>query len=105
MSILRTIYLFLAVIGGVLSFFGMTPWVPGADVSSFSPSQLARAFFLGSDIPWDMLIVALTLTVFIVAEVYIRKDFWVLICIPITWFAGLSCGLPLYLFLRSRPVT
>ncbi|MFT5000699.1 MAG: hypothetical protein ACI875_001704, partial [Planctomycetota bacterium] len=48
---------------------------------------------------------ALTLNVWILAETYVRKDYWVLLCIPATYLIGVSCALPLFLFLRTRPVT
>jgi hypothetical protein len=52
---------------------------------------------------WDMAIAAGILTLWMFAEVYVRKDWWVLpVCLIATFGIGLSCGLPLYLFLRSR---
>ena len=48
---------------------------------------------------------ALHLDLWIVAETYIRKDYWVLICVPAIYLIGVSCALPLFLFLRTRPVT
>jgi hypothetical protein len=35
----------------------------------------------------------------------VRRNWVALICIPATYMIGVSCALPLYLFLRSRPVT
>ena len=43
--------------------------------------------------------------VFIVSEVSVRRNWIALIAIPATFGVGVSFGLPLYLFLRSRPVT
>jgi len=45
-----------------------------------------------------------TLTVWIIAEVSVRRNWRALIAIPATFCIGVSCGLPLYLFLRSAPV-
>ena len=53
---------------------------------------------------WDLTIAAVTLTVWIVAETAVRRNWEALIAIPATFCIGVSCGLPLYLFLRSRPV-
>ena len=58
-----------------------------------------------SGLVWDLTIAAVTLTVFIVAEVAVRRNWIGLIAIPATFGIGVSCGLPLYLFLRSRPIT
>ena len=46
----------------------------------------------------------LALTVWIVAEVSARRNWVALIAIPATFGIGVSCGLPLYLYLRTRPV-
>ena len=54
---------------------------------------------------WDLTIAAITLTVWIMAETWVRKNWLALIAIPATFSIGVSCGLPLYLFLRTRPVT
>ena len=47
---------------------------------------------------------AVTLTVWVIAEVAVRRNWLALIAIPATFGIGVSCGLPLYLFLRSAPV-
>ena len=47
-------------------------------------------------------IAAVTLTVWVIAESVSRKAWLGLIAIPATFCIGVSCGLPLYLFLRSR---
>ncbi|MEM8578964.1 MAG: DUF2834 domain-containing protein, partial [Pseudomonadota bacterium] len=47
---------------------------------------------------------AAALTIWIIAEVWTRRNWTALIAIPATFCIGVSCGLPLYLFLRSAPV-
>jgi hypothetical protein len=47
-------------------------------------------------------IAAIALTVWIIAETGVRKNWLALWGIPATWCIGVSCGLPLYLFLRTR---
>lgn len=54
---------------------------------------------------WDLTIAAITLTIWVVAEVAVRRNWEALLAIPATFCIGVSCGLPLYLFLRSRPIT
>ncbi len=51
---------------------------------------------------WDLTIAAIALTVFVLAECVQRRDWLGLVAIPATYCIGVSCGLPLYLFLRSR---
>ena len=58
-----------------------------------------------SGLVWDLTIAAIALTVFIVSEVAVRRNWIALIAIPATFGIGVSCGLSLYLYLRSRPVT
>jgi hypothetical protein len=52
---------------------------------------------------WDLTIAAITLTAWIIAETVGRKAWLNLAAIPATFCIGVSCGLPLYLWLRSRP--
>ena len=54
---------------------------------------------------WDLTIAAVSLTIWIIAEVAVRRNWMALIAIPATYCIGVSCGLPLYLFLRSKPIT
>jgi hypothetical protein len=58
-----------------------------------------------SGLVWDLTIAFFALTVWIIAEVAVRRNWIALIAIPATICIGVSCGLPLYLFLRTRPVT
>ena len=53
---------------------------------------------------WDLTIAATALTVWIIAETVVRKNWLALVAIPATFCIGVSCGLPLYLFLRTRGV-
>jgi hypothetical protein len=52
---------------------------------------------------WDLTIAAIALTVWVLAEAISRRAWTHLIAIPATFFVGVGFGLPLYLFLRSRP--
>lgn len=71
-------------------------------------SGLIDAWYVNASttgLTWDLTIAALTLSLWILAETLVRKNWSALIAIPATFFIGLSCGLPLYLFLRTRLVT
>ena len=57
-----------------------------------------------SGLVWDLTIAAVALTVFIISETLVRRNWIALIAVPATFCIGVSCGLPLYLFLRSRPI-
>lgn len=105
MTPLRLLYLALAVIGAVVPMRYFFAWFAehGYSLSTLLAAWTANAATKG--IMWDVTIAAIAFTIFIVVEVMIRRDYWVLICIPAIMCVGLSFGLPLYLFLRSRPVT
>lgn len=55
-----------------------------------------------SGLVWDLTIAAVALTVWIIWESASSKDWLRLIAIPATFCIGVSCGLPLYLFMRLR---
>lgn len=104
MSVLRMIYLALAVWGALhpMAFFG--PWLieNGPDLPRLVAEWKATAATTG--LYWDLVISAIALTVWILAEVSVRRNWMALVAIPATFLIGVSCGLPLYLFLRTRPI-
>ena len=105
MSTLRLIYLALTILGTLLPMRYFLAWFRdnGFNLSAMLDAWHANA--ASSGLVWDLTITAVALTVWIIAEVYVRRDYWVaLICIPATFLIGVSCGLPLYLLLRTRPV-
>ncbi len=105
MSGLRKIYLGLAVLGAILPMVPLIGWL---SVHGFSLAALLdawRASPASRALLWDLLVSGLALCVWIIAETRVRKNWIALLAIPATFFIGVSCGLPLYLFLRTRPVT
>ncbi|NOR31667.1 MAG: DUF2834 domain-containing protein [Sulfitobacter sp.] len=104
MSILRVIYLVLAVWGAVHPMYYFITWfrANGVDIMAMVDAWHANA--ASSGLVWDLTIAAVALTVWIIAEVAVRRNWAALIAIPATFGIGVSCGLPLYLFLRSAPV-
>ncbi|PRY24309.1 uncharacterized protein DUF2834 [Aliiruegeria haliotis] len=104
MSPLRMIYLGLAVVGTVLPMAHFLPWLAA---NGWSLVALKDTWFAHSGVEglaWDLTIAAVALTVWIVAETRVRRNWLALWAIPATFCIGVSCGLPLYLFLRTRPV-
>jgi len=104
MSQLRIAYLVLAIIGAVVPMYFFVDWFQTYGfslvgiVEAWTVNQAARGLM------WDLTIAALVLTLWAIAEATARKDYLPLIAIPATFCIGVSCGLPLYLFLRSRPL-
>lgn len=104
MSILRMIYLALAIWGAVHPMYYFVTWF---QTNGFNIMGMVDAWHVNaasSGLVWDLTIAAITLTVWIVAEVSVRRNWLALIAIPATFCIGVSCGLPLYLFLRTAPV-
>lgn len=106
MSRLRMIYLGLAVAGAVLPLLSNWQALVQTDWTAFWPPgdwrALADRYYLV--LHWEQVVAALALTVWSFAEVLVRRNWSALWAIPATWIIGLGCGLPLYLYLRTRPV-
>lgn len=91
MSLLRAVYLALATWGGAEGVVALRSGVAagGAGADLLAPGGLTVAI--------------LALFIWSLAEVYVRKNWIALVALPATWWLGLGCGLPLYLFLRTAP--
>ncbi|KNG94402.1 DUF2834 domain-containing protein [Pseudaestuariivita atlantica] len=104
MNPLRLVYLGLAIWGAIhpmsyfIAWFQEHGWQLGPMIDAWYVNNAT------SGLVWDLTIAAIALTVWIIAEVAVRRNWWGLIAIPATFGIGVSCGLPLYLFLRTRPV-
>lgn len=105
MSPLRLIYLALAIWGAIHPMYYFVTWFQanGWDIMAMVDAWHVNAATSG--LVWDLTIAAITLTVWILSEVAVRRNLIALIAIPATFFVGVSFGLPLYLFLRAKPVT
>ena len=105
MSRLRMVYLALALWGAVhpMIWFVTHMRDTGSGLSGLIAAFYANAATTG--LAWDLTIAAIAVAVWIVAETSVRRNWGALIALPVTLCIGLGCGLPLYLFLRTRPVT
>ena len=104
MSGLRVTYLGLAIWGAIHPMYYFLGYMADAGTGL---SGLIDAWYVNASthgLVWDLTIAAITLTVWIIAETAVRKNWLALIAIPATFGIGVSCGLPLYLFLRTRGV-
>ncbi len=104
MSPLRMAYLALAVWGAVHPMAYFIAWfrAHGVDPAGLIAAWHANAATSG--LTWDLTIAAVALSVWVIAETAVRRNWVALLAIPASFLIGLSCGLPLYLFLRSRPI-
>ncbi len=103
MTPLRMIFLALAIWGAVHPMYYFIQWFQENGWSIMAMVDAWHVNTATSGLVWDLTIAAVALTVFIIAEVFSRKIWIGLIAIPATFCIGVSCGLPLYLFLRSAP--
>ena len=103
MSFLRLLYLALAIWGTIkpMSYFLAYMEETGTGLSGLIDAWYVNQSTVG--LTWDLTIAAIALTVWVIAETAVRRNWSALIAIPATFCIGVSCGLPLYLFLRTRP--
>jgi hypothetical protein len=104
MTPLRVVYLGLAVWGAIHPMGYFIAWF---QANTWSIMDMVDAWHVNdatSGLVWDLTIAAVALTVFILAETLVRKNWIALLAIPATFMIGVSCGLPLYLFFRAAPV-
>ncbi len=98
------VYLALAICGAIFPVVRFVRWLIS---NSFDPTGILAAWqaqLAGSWLAWDLAISVIALIVFVTAEVAVRRNWIGLVAIPATVLIGVGCGLPLYLFLRTRPV-
>ena len=105
MTPMRWIYLALAIWGAIHPMYYFVSWF---QENGWNLGAMIDAWFVNdatTGLTWDLTIAAVSLTIWIIAEVAVRRNWMALIAIPATYCIGVSCGLPLYLFLRSKPIT
>lgn len=98
---IRWVFAALAVWGAIhpMSWF-LTYMAQGNSLGQLIDAWYVNASTTG--LVWDLLIAAATLTIWVLVETWRSRDFLRLLAIPATFCIGVSCGLPLYLWLRSR---
>jgi len=104
MTWLQGVFLGLAAWGAV---HPMRYFLEYLSQNDWSIMALTAAWYVNASttgLVWDLTISAVALTLWILSEVYVRKNYIALLAIPATFCIGVSCGLPLYLYFRSRPV-
>ena len=97
MSLLRAVYLVAAIIGLIwpIAALGTVAGTPYNLLGAWLEQQPLSA--MGAQV----LLTANIITIWVLAETYVRKNWWVLLVLPVVWGIGISAGLPLYLFVRT----
>ena len=102
MTPIRMLYLALAIAGSIWPMYYFVSWFKENSWSIMAMVDAWHANDATSGLVWDLTIAAVTLTIWVIVEAISRRDWLSLLAIPATYCIGVSCGLPLYLFLRSR---
>ncbi|MDX8350057.1 DUF2834 domain-containing protein [Cognatiyoonia sp. IB215446] len=101
---MRIIYLLLATWGTVHPMYYFISWFQENGWSIMAMVDAWHVNNATSGLVWDLTIAAVALTIWIIAEAFKTKNYLSMIAIPATFCIGVSCGLPLYLYLRERVV-
>lgn len=104
MDLGRILYLMLALAGLAFPVRRFVAWFGehGADWQALAEAVTVNGLARG--ITGALIIVSIATIVFIVAECWARRDRLSLVAVPATIILGPAVGLPLYLYLRLRPV-
>jgi len=105
MAPLRMLYLALAVWGAIHPMYYFVSYMRAEGTGLPGLVQAWHVNASTSGLTWDLTIAAITLTIWVLTETVSRRAWIGLLAVPATWCIGVSCGLPLFLFLRSRPTT
>ena len=99
---MRYVFLFLAFVGAILPMYYFVRWFEkfGYDIGAMVEAWNVNDATTG--LVYDLTVSAVALLVWIIWETFRNGRLWNLIAIPATFCIGVSCGLPLYLYLRMR---
>ncbi|MEM8576068.1 MAG: DUF2834 domain-containing protein [Pseudomonadota bacterium] len=99
---MKYLFLALAVWGSIHPMYYFISWF---NANGYDIMAMVDAWHVNdatSGLVWDLTVAAAALTVWVIWESVRSRDWLRLIAIPATFCIGVSCGLPLYLFLRIR---
>jgi len=100
----RWLWLALAVWGAVHPMSYFLQWFAEHGFTLMGMVEAWHANAASSGLVWDLTIAAITLTIWVLMETARQSNRVGLLAIPATFCIGVSCGLPLYLFLRKADV-
>ena len=99
---MKWVFLALAVWGSIHPMYYFISWfnANGYDLMAMVDAWHVNAATSG--LVWDLTIAAVALTLWVIVEAVRSRDWLRLIAVPAKFCIGVSCGLPLYLYLRMR---
>jgi len=98
----KYVFLALAVWGSIHPMYYFISWF---NANGYDLMAMVDAWHVNdatSGLVWDLTVAAAALTVWVIWETIRERDWLRLLAVPATFCIGVSCGLPLYLFLRIR---
>jgi hypothetical protein len=103
MTLMRKFWLAMAVLGGIIPWIYFGSWLLENDFDLGLMLDVWNATDAGTGLVYDLTWAWLVLVIWVLVESLPRRDWRSLWAIPAGLTIGVSCALPLYLFLRSRP--
>jgi hypothetical protein len=97
---MRWLFAALAVWGAIHPMYYFVQWFQANGYDIMAMVDEWHANTASSGLVWDLTIAAIALTVWVIYETLQTRQFIRLIAIPATFCIGVSCGLPLYIFIR-----
>ncbi|MEM6663536.1 MAG: DUF2834 domain-containing protein [Pseudomonadota bacterium] len=103
MATIRIVYLLLAIIGAILPWAYFATWF---SINGWSLPGMVDAWNVSAattGLVYDLTVAYVALVIWCVYESAMAKRWFDMIIVPVAGIAiGVSCALPLFLFLRSR---
>lgn len=103
MTVMRAIYLLLAIGGTIVPWFYFGRWLIQNNFDLALMIEVWNATDAGTGLVYDLTWAYGVIIIWVLVESLPRRDWLSLVCIPVGAAIGVSAALPLYLFLRSRP--
>ncbi len=103
MTPLRMLWLAMAILGAIIPWIYFWSWLAANDWNLGLMLDVWNETDAGTGLVYDLTWSWLVIVIWVLAESVPRRDWLSLVCIPAGFMIGVSCALPLYLFLRSRP--
>jgi hypothetical protein len=97
---MRWVFAALAVWGTLHPMYYFIQWFQANTWDIMAMVDAWHANAASSGLVWDLTVAAVALTVWVIYEAVQTRQWIRLIAIPATFCIGVSCGLPLYIFLR-----
>lgn len=103
LSAMRKLWLVLTVLGAIIPWLYFGPWLASNNWDLGLMIDTWNQTDAGTGLVYDLTWALLVLLIWMLSEAIPRRNWAALWVIPAGFLIGVSCALPLYLFLRSRP--